>query len=84
MLFLIRLINLKYFVRTDSIFPEIFIAPRGLVTIVLYYSIPDSFKIPGFSDGILLFVILVSSTMMMLALMFSRDKNLLPEIRIHD
>jgi Kef-type K+ transport system membrane component KefB len=66
-----RLIFLLFISRTHVI-PELFIAPRGLVTVVLFYSIPAHFISPGFNDGIIYFVIIVTSLIMMLGLMFTK------------
>ena len=48
--------------------PQVFIGPRGLITILLFYSIPDEMLVPGFDKGILLFVIIVTSLIMTWAL----------------
>jgi NhaP-type Na+/H+ or K+/H+ antiporter len=58
-----------------NIFPEIWLAPRGLITILLFYSIPDNLVVEAFNTGVLLLVILVSSIMMAWALIRYR-KNL--------
>ncbi len=50
------------------------IAPRGLITLLLFYSIPDEFYFEGFSSGILLFVIIVTSLVMTSGLM-KKDKK---------
>ena len=68
-----RFIFLLFISRTHLI-PELFIAPRGLVTVVLFSAIPAHFISPAFSDGILYFVIIVSSLIMMLGLMFTKTK----------
>lgn len=70
-LYFIRYINFKL-IRT-SVFPEIFLAPRGLITILLFYSIPQVYLISSFSVGILFFVILATSVVMMLALIKTPD-----------
>jgi len=67
---LTRFIFLR-FISHVNVFPEMFIAPRGLITIILFYSIPASLKIKPFNEGILLFVILGSSLLMMLGLLIS-------------
>lgn len=67
----IRYIFLRFISKTH-VFPELFIAPRGLITVVLFYSIPVAFLSPAFHEGILYFVILGSSFIMMLGLMFSK------------
>ena len=47
-----------------DLFPQVFIAPRGLITVLLFFAIPAQFKIDGFDNGILLYVILVTSILM--------------------
>lgn len=74
LLYLVRYINFKVFVKTN-VFPEIFLAPRGLITILLFFSIPAQFAIQDFSVGILSFVILGTGFIMMLALIFSPSIN---------
>lgn len=59
------------FISKSNLFPGLFIAPRGLITIVLFYSIPAHLQTPLFNEGILCFVIIVSSIMMMFGLMLS-------------
>ncbi len=68
-LFLTRLIYLRFFLRTN-LFPESFFIPRGLITIVLFYKIPEKLKLTSFDDGILFFVILVTSVIMMMGMIF--------------
>lgn len=72
-LFFIRLGYLRFTLRTNM-FPESFFIPRGLITIVLYYKIPDTLKLTNFSDGILFFVILVTSIIMMLGMILYKKK----------
>jgi len=76
-IYIIRWVILAIFFGKD-IMPQIFIGPRGLITILLFYSIPDSMMIPGFNKGILLFVIIVTSLIMTWALI--RDKNIRSKI----
>jgi len=66
-MYAIRYLNFRLFLRTNC-FPEIFLAPRGLITILLFYSIPVIYQIQDFSIGILFFVILATSVIMMIAL----------------
>lgn len=40
------------------------IAPRGLITLLLFYSIPEELKNTNFNSGILLFVIITTSLLM--------------------
>ena len=70
LVFAIRFAILKLMKRDKhGIFPEILIAPRGLITILLYLSIPAQYIIPEISEGVLLFVIIVSVLAMMVGLM---------------
>jgi len=72
-LFLVRLIYLRFSLKTN-VFPESFFIPRGLITIVLFYKIPEGFKLSTFNDGILFFIILVTSVIMMLGMIFYKKK----------
>jgi NhaP-type Na+/H+ or K+/H+ antiporter len=47
-----------------NIYPDIWMAPRGLITILLFYSIPENLAVAEFNEGILLLVILASSITM--------------------
>ena len=71
---LVRLINLSIFLKS-RLFPEVLIAPRGLITITLFYSIPEEYKIANFDEGILFFTILATSVLMMIGLMAYREKK---------
>ncbi len=66
-LFGIRFLILKLFIKKE-IFPQIFLAPRGLITILLFYAIPQNYVVEEFEPGILLFVILVTSVLMAYAI----------------
>ena len=68
-LFVTRLLYLKFFVKTN-VFPETFFIPRGLITIVLFYKIPEHFKLVTFNESILFFIILTTGVVMMLGMIF--------------
>lgn len=68
-IFVARFIYLQVFLR-GHVLPELFFAPRGLVTIVLFYSIPGSMAIGEFDDAIIFFVVLVSTVIMMIGSVF--------------
>ncbi|MAY83222.1 MAG: sodium:proton exchanger [Flavobacteriales bacterium] len=72
-LYAIRFVMVKIFVQKD-IFPQVFLSPRGLITILLFFAIPDEFKDPNFDSGILLYVIIISCIIMALALVMSGKK----------
>lgn len=61
------------FISKSNVFPEIFIAPRGLITIVLFYSIPAGMQTSSFNEGILFFVIFASSILLMFGIMSSKS-----------
>jgi len=63
----IRWILLRVFVGKD-IKPQVFIAPRGLITILLIFAIPKEYLVPEFEEGILLFTIIVTGGIMTWAL----------------
>lgn len=73
MILIIRYIFLRFISKTN-IFPELFIAPRGLITIILFYSIPAHLTTDKFNEGVLSFVILGSGIIMMFGLIFSKKK----------
>ena len=58
-----------------NIFPDIWLAPRGLITILLFYSIPEDLVNETFNTGILLLVILASSITMAVALIRFRKQS---------
>ena len=80
LLYGIRFLYLKFLARRN-LFPELFIAPRGLITILLFYAIPLEYNIGVISEGVLFFVILVTSLIMMFGLMKSEEK--IPEMEIY-
>ena len=57
-----------------NIYPDIWMAPRGLITILLFYSIPENLAVAEFNEGILLLVILVSSITMAVSMIRYRKK----------
>jgi len=63
-----------------NIYPDIWMAPRGLITILLFYSIPENLAVESFNEGILLLVILVSSITMAIAMIRHRKAGQTPDI----
>ncbi|MFT6215511.1 MAG: NhaP-type Na+/H+ or K+/H+ antiporter [Roseivirga sp.] len=63
-IFLIRFIVLKLFLWKKSILPELLIAPRGLITVLLFFSIPIEYESDLFNPDIILITILVTSIIM--------------------
>ncbi|MFT7037228.1 MAG: cell volume regulation protein A [Cyclobacteriaceae bacterium] len=66
-IFIIRFILLRVFIGSDFS-PQVWIAPRGLITVLLFYAIPVSFQSDLFDPGILLFIILATGILMTLGL----------------
>ncbi len=64
----VRFIYLVVFHR-QSLSLEFFVAPRGLITILLFYNIPPQAGISIVSEGVLFYVILLSGLIMMLGVM---------------
>lgn len=72
-IYLVRFLILLVF-KNKSILPVLFISPRGLITILLFFAIPVEYEIVGFRKGILLVIILVTCITMAIALI--RDSRL--------
>lgn len=56
--------GLLWLFNRTSISPELNIAPRGLITVLLFYAIPKEYIFEAFESGVLLFVIIISSLIM--------------------
>lgn len=85
-LFAVRLLCLMVLQRR-AVFPLLYIAPRGLITILLFFQIQSTYPEyiqPAFDQGILLVIILVTSIIMTIALVQNgitlRGVTLVPEI----
>ncbi len=74
-IYAIRYVLLRIFIGKD-ILPQLFIAPRGLITVLLFYAIPEEAIIPGFEPGILLFIIIGSSIIMTSALVYDKKRSM--------
>lgn len=55
--------------------PMLWIAPRGLITILLYLNIPPSLRLLGFREGIPMLVIVLSSLIMTVGLLGYKGKG---------
>ena len=69
----LRYVYLRIVHRYD-LFPELFYIPRGLVTVLLFYKIPHWQRIDQFDEGVLFFVILATSLIMMIGAILYRDR----------
>jgi cell volume regulation protein A len=70
----IRFVLLRIFIGSD-ILPQLFIAPRGLITVLLFYGIPEEAQIESFEPGILLFVIIGTSLIMTFAMIYDKRRS---------
>lgn len=73
-IYAIRFVLLRLFVGQD-ILPQLFVAPRGLITVLLYYAIPVNIKVEGFDSGILLFIIIGTSLIMTVAMIWEKRRS---------
>jgi len=73
-IYLIRYIMLRITIGKD-IMPQVCIAPRGLITILLFYNIPPAVELKTFNPGILLFVIIGTSLIMTGAMIFEKKRS---------
>lgn len=87
-LYAVRFLLLK-FIAPEHLFPEVFIAPRGLITVLLFFVLmkEPSLEIKDFDTGLLLYPILITSIVMMIALITYRGEKfkdvLLPKLPLH-
>lgn len=51
-----------------------FIAPRGLITVLLFFQIPDNLKYSGFDGGIIFLVVIFTSIIMSASLIAAKHK----------
>ncbi|MEO9872086.1 cation:proton antiporter domain-containing protein [Ekhidna sp.] len=70
--YVLRFILLKVIVK-NSITPQLWIAPRGLITVLLFFSIPAQFIDERFNPSILLIVILATSIIMTTGLISKKE-----------
>ena len=73
-IYLTRMLNLSVFIRS-SIFPEMLIAPRGLVTILLFNRVTEKYGVVAFDEAILAWVIIGTNLMMMIGLIMSGSRE---------
>lgn len=66
---------LLWLLNRPSITPELWIAPRGLITILLFFGIPAAYQTPLFNPAILLYVIIISSVIMSIGLIRDGHKK---------
>jgi hypothetical protein len=77
----LRFIFLHYILRNISV-PLALIAPRGLITVLLFYSIPATQRLEKLSEGVLFMVIVFTSLSMTIGLLLRRKDP--PQEKIED
>ena len=75
-IYIIRFTYLAIF-KKEHILPEGFVSPRGLISILLYYNLPENMRLPEISTAFLFMVVLGTSLVMTFGLMTSK-KNVKP------
>lgn len=82
-IYLIRAIQLKFF--KVKLMPLLFIAPRGLITILLFLKIEEVNRIPYVNKALIIQVIVLSALFMMIGLVFNKtDKSELKSNKYKD
>ncbi len=66
------------FFLMEKYFPQLFLAPRGLITILLFLAIPEELTQKYDFNGILLFIILASCLIMTWSLIKYKEANSRP------
>lgn len=74
LVYFLRYILLRILFQTSSL-AMILIAPRGLITILLFYAIPQKYVIKIFDEGNVLFLIILTNIIMIIGLLFSSKKT---------
>ncbi len=74
LLLIVRYIYLRLILKAN-LFPELFLMPRGLVTILLFYSIPVEKQLTNFKVGIIFYIVVLTSLLMMVGLMFFKKEK---------
>lgn len=76
--YLIRGIYLKLLANIPLL-PELFISPRGLISILMFISIPEKLRFTETSTGLLFLIILSTSLIMLIGLLPVRKRANLPD-----
>lgn len=73
-IYAIRFVVMRVFIGSDIV-TQLFIAPRGLITILLFYAIPKEAQIESFEPGVLLFIIIATSLIMSFSLIYDKNRT---------
>lgn len=67
--------GLFYVIERKDTLPQTFIAPKGLITVLLFFAIPESLRAEKFEGAVLFVVIIATSLIMAWALIASKSTN---------
>jgi hypothetical protein len=73
-IFLLRYLFFKFILRMDPV-PLVYFGPRGLITILLFISIPQVSRIPFLNEEVITIVILMTIILMTVGNMVSRGEK---------
>ena len=73
-IYAMRFVFLRFF-KNGTITPILYIAPRGLISILLYFNLPASLKIPEVGPSFLFLVVLGTSIIMTLGITLTKSKK---------
>jgi Kef-type K+ transport system membrane component KefB len=77
-IFLLRYIFFRIVLKSPAV-PLVFFAPRGLITILLFLSIPFELRLPGMSEEVITIMIFFSIFILMAGNMLNSRRNISPE-----
>lgn len=72
-IFIVRAVQLRLIGL--QVFPLLFVAPRGLITILLFFSIPVGLQMPLVNKSLIIQVIIITVLIMMVGMLFYKDAN---------
>jgi len=73
----VRFVLLKSIIKTN-IHPQLAIAPRGLISILLFFNIPEAFKIDDFESGVILFIVIATCVIMAVSMVKNKNQPCAP------
>jgi potassium/hydrogen antiporter len=77
-IFILRWLQLKYF--KINLYPMFFVAPRGLITILLFLSIPERYQIDIINKPLIIQIIVITAFVMMIGLIITKPKKDISEL----
>ncbi len=66
--------GLFYIIENKDTMPQTFIAPKGLISILLFFAIPESLRTQGFENGVF-FVVIIATSIIMAWSLIATGKN---------